>query len=512
MYLRFTFLWLVLSATAFIYSQVSVLETNVNQYPKIDVRFNLRNPNGLDTNKVRFSENGKALEKYKLSKQDSTSNQYAKKQVLVLVENSYWSRFEQQRKSIQKLWSEISDSVFNDGDQFFLATFDWSNGGQTLRHFSSSAFEKSAELNKAIQQISAPPKDGRLHESTEIYVALREGITFLNNQIRDSLVAPVILLFSSEFNNVFNNSQTKADVIIEARKSGIPIYAFRYPYSEKYDLIDVAQSSYGRHVDMRYTSNSDVIDIINDIPKLYGGHDYFVSYDSESDKYGDLRTFTISLGPEDEYNVTFQAPTRFKVFWNKAWFRYTALLVLLILVIVIAFLIQNFKKKKREEQAAIERLKQEMAQKIEDNEMLMRTEKQAEIRKKQYEDQLAFEMQLEIEFRKLNRYPSLVSQKGEVIEIDRPVFTIGRMAGNALEIDESTISKVHVGIYFDHLPGNQFIKNQRCFFLVDLNSTNGTLLNGRLIPSKSELNDKEAVILQNNDLIQIGEVTFTFLA
>ena len=281
MYLKIAFLWIILGVSAFVSAQVSVIETNTNQYPTIEVRFNVRDPNGIDTSKARFSENGKAIEKYKLVKQDSTTNQYSKKQVLVVIENSYWPRFDQQRKSVQKLWSQIADSVFSEADQFFLATFDWSNKGQTLQHFSSSAFEKSEELKNAIQQISAPAKDGRLHESTEIYAALRESIAFMNSQSRDSLTAPVILLFSGEFNNVFNNSQTKSDVIIDARKSGIPIYAFRYPYSEKYNLSDVALASYGKHVDMRFTEQSEVIEIINKIPKLYSGHEYVLSFDSE---------------------------------------------------------------------------------------------------------------------------------------------------------------------------------------------------------------------------------------
>mgnify|MGYP003872953001 CR=1 FL=1 len=85
-------------------------------------------------------------------------------------------------------------------------------------------------------------------------------------------------------------------------------------------------------------------------------------------------------------------------------------------------------------------------------------------------------------FRQLPRYPSLVAQNGETYEITSPFFTIGRSNQCNLQLDNPTLSKKHVGIYFNCLPNELTVTNTRNFYLVDLNSTNGTLLNAGLAP------------------------------
>lgn len=80
-------------------------------------------------------------------------------------------------------------------------------------------------------------------------------------------------------------------------------------------------------------------------------------------------------------------------------------------------------------------------------------------------------------------------RKGSVIPISREL-TIGRKEDNMIVLPESYVSGHHARIY---------IKNTN-YILEDLNSTNGTILNGEKIEGKS--------YLRVDDEIEIGTIVF----
>lgn len=71
--------------------------------------------------------------------------------------------------------------------------------------------------------------------------------------------------------------------------------------------------------------------------------------------------------------------------------------------------------------------------------------------------------------------------------------SIGRDDSNDIVIKDRFISKNHA----------QIIKDENLYFLEDLDSANGTYLNGQLISDAIELKDK--------DIIDIGQVEFLFV-
>ncbi|HEY8119810.1 MAG TPA: FHA domain-containing protein [Myxococcota bacterium] len=78
--------------------------------------------------------------------------------------------------------------------------------------------------------------------------------------------------------------------------------------------------------------------------------------------------------------------------------------------------------------------------------------------------------------------------EGLELAIDRDWFVIGRGRGADAILAEATISRAHAAIGFDAADG---------FFVQDLGSTNGTLLNGERHKRKA---------LQDGDQIQIGKL------
>ena len=79
-----------------------------------------------------------------------------------------------------------------------------------------------------------------------------------------------------------------------------------------------------------------------------------------------------------------------------------------------------------------------------------------------------------------------------IVEINKPIFQIGRDTNNDFYIQLNTVSKIHATISF----------NENGYFTIkDNNSSNGTFVNGERI------NELE---LKNGDFIEIGDIGITF--
>ena len=73
-------------------------------------------------------------------------------------------------------------------------------------------------------------------------------------------------------------------------------------------------------------------------------------------------------------------------------------------------------------------------------------------------------------------------------------LTIGRGMRNDIQIKDAVVSKYHARIF----------KDEELYFLEDLNSSNGTFLNGELVGD-------EVIEIIDGDLISIGKVQFMFV-
>ena len=81
--------------------------------------------------------------------------------------------------------------------------------------------------------------------------------------------------------------------------------------------------------------------------------------------------------------------------------------------------------------------------------------------------------------------------KGKEVEIDKPIFTIGRIAGNDLVIPDPGVSKRHCRI----------MRKGEKFYIEDFGSTNGTYINGEKV-EKGEL--------KSGDMLDIGPAKLQF--
>ncbi len=83
------------------------------------------------------------------------------------------------------------------------------------------------------------------------------------------------------------------------------------------------------------------------------------------------------------------------------------------------------------------------------------------------------------------------ADRGRVFEEVAPPVSIGREAGNSIQLNDDRVSRFHVRLQVDH--GN--------LVLTDLESTNGTRVNGE---------DTQLRILRHGDLITVGRSTLLY--
>jgi hypothetical protein len=500
-----------LSFNSVIGQKATLLNSTIDGFPKVELEFNYRSPILLDTTSVKLVENGKPVLDFTLKK-SSTETLFKSKQILIIIENSYWERFDKQLNAVKLLWSEIAGETIGKEDQFFVATFDWSKGNNTLQILNKQGTSSPLDVNDLIQAIVQPTKDGRIHQSTEIYPALIEGVAFLKSLNKQDSVAQAILLFSSEFNNIYNNTQTKTDVVISARNSGIPIYTFRYPYSTKYNLRDIAVNTYGHQLDMSETDNQQVVEWINQIPRRYAGENYILKFESSIAANNDFRDVNLVLSDEESLVLRYQSPSKWNIVWKNKAYRY-GIIVFVLLIFGFVIFIGLFLKNRRTKQVeSLERIKEETQRAIHQSELKRERENILEEEKVLKKREEEFNYTLQNHFNRLQRSAKLEGAEMVSTEVLKPVFYIGRRPENDILLTSSTVSKVHAVLYYDHIPEILQILNERKFIIIDFDSTNGTFVNGKRIPSISEIKTGvKPYYLNDTDLIQIGDVSITFM-
>ncbi len=84
-------------------------------------------------------------------------------------------------------------------------------------------------------------------------------------------------------------------------------------------------------------------------------------------------------------------------------------------------------------------------------------------------------------------------------DVDESGFTLGRLDKNYIQIVDDTVSGTHALISIDL---NSYCRNRKEYYLEDLNSTNGTFVNGKQVSG--------AIRLKDGDFIRVAWCDFVF--
>jgi pSer/pThr/pTyr-binding forkhead associated (FHA) protein len=89
---------------------------------------------------------------------------------------------------------------------------------------------------------------------------------------------------------------------------------------------------------------------------------------------------------------------------------------------------------------------------------------------------------------------NLCEDRTQTLRQTQQVWTVGRDRTNGIRLDNPYISRRHAII--------RFCEDEKCFYLTDLNSSNGCFINGERVYHSAKL--------QQSDRIRLGSLTFSF--
>jgi hypothetical protein len=263
---------------------------------------------------------------------------------------------------------------------------------------------------------------------------------------------------------------------------------------------------------MMEANNEKVIKWINQIPERYAGKSYILQFESLIDANNNFRNVEIVVSDEESLELSYRSPSKWSVIWKNKSYRYGIIALGVLLIGLMIFLWNRLKKRRNKQLEHIQRVKQDTENVIHQDGMKRAEEnrlKEEIVLRKQKEE---FDKTLQSHFNRLPRPAKLITSEGIEAEVLNPVFYIGRRSENDLSLNNSSVSKVHAIIYYDHVPDSLQFLNEKQYIIVDFDSTNGTFVNGNLISSLSEVKSgANPQRLTNSDLIQMGKVSITFI-
>lgn len=330
-------------------------------------------------------------------------------------------------------------------------------------------------------------------EGTELYYGIHEGLELLNED--DGLSANKVLIVLSDGKDE-GTAYSDDEAIDKAREFNIPIYTIGYhtKSEKKYlrVLERISEKTGGRYNDAPTTKElsriySQVLAQIRQQNKLC-----FVAqlFGADSLEHTITVSVTTVAGASGNASVTFRSPARVATTMEFNWI---IIIVVVLVLIAVSVGINNANKKKAIEEREL----------LEDEKSQLERELEEEKRARQQAESVTEEPAPAVEQEPDPRHTIISSggtgegyqlqfhfESGPLAGQTKMVSTgmsIGRAGDNDLAIPESTVSGNHCRIDYK---GDQYV-------ITDLNSTNGTIVNG---------NKVSACAIKQGDRIKLGKV------
>lgn len=514
-----------------VFAQVNIIgQTNVSNFPEIEFTIHNRNPEIVSSSNFSFWEyqDGQRIESdtFDVEKvKDTTDYSKENKCVLIVIETLYNRYRYEQNYTFYSAIIDALDEVVNKGDKFKIVTFSLRNDKTNLLYDVNDDFsDNSSYLKDALSNHETEYNDFTNKPVSTLYGALIEAIEQLN--AFESALPKSILLLSEERNNTKAGEQTSVNTITIAREKGIVINTIKYNRSGYHQYTDptLSQQTYGlskvlstssgnldyAHEGKKNETKHFIISTLNNVVERASGINYRVSLELNNDlKDGKKHFLEVKVDDSDKIQkFSYDAPGN----WVIAQFQlhvYISSGISLILLLILGYLVyylnkryqgkiieeKNRRRKQREidaqQELEISKQKEELLnikRKEEQRKQMEEDAKAEEIRK--YDEKELIKQMLGLGSFPILKYTD--SSSSSQFEINNPNMTVGRdKVSNSICIPNNNISRNHFSIIF----------RDNEYKVVDNNSTNGIILNGRKI--------KESV-LNNADVIQIADVTFTF--
>jgi hypothetical protein len=431
------------------------------------------------------------------------------------------NRYEQLNTSLNAINSSLSRFI-NKGDKVKLVWFALRNAETKVLNDINPKFTDSInEIKSYLNKFRLPDNDFTNKYVSSITGALIEGVDVLDKF--DSSLPKSIILISEERNNSYDQVSTDS-AIAKAMEKGVVINTIKYNRfkDEQFSIPTLSQGTYGERFVLSQSLGNQrvndkkkseienrVVQISKNLVKRSKGNNYEFSFLTKNDiKNGKNYDIQVEVTDSEQLEeLSYKAPGN----WVVAQFQKNLILSIFVSIILIALILilvlkiyKSYKEKAlaRENEILDQRKKTEHQQVEIDkqnneidrikNEESERQRIEAEKKKKEAESELIKKMLQN------GNFPILKVIEGDnskTYEVNKPSFTVGRSSNNDLTINNPHISGNHFTIYFD---GNNY-------YLKDVGSTNGTLVNGIIYKGGSG-----SINLNDGDIIEVTEITIVF--
>lgn len=392
------------------------------------------------------------------------------------------------------------------GDKYIIATFDWYRNGKYVQlPFGSEFSDDYNDITDKIASINPPAPLGNKQQGADIYDALNASLDLLS-KVNDTLPKNILLL-SDDFPNIVS-SFDPAQIVSKSNELEIPIYAVSFNInSSRYNLVTELEICAKTNGEYHLSGKNDIksasselggfIDRMNQ--NSLGVHRQ-VRYTSSQPQAAQEVSLKIDL--KDAKSLKYQVEYPFQII---DWIKYRPLTfagIILGLVLTIVLITVIISKVKRTKQLRIQKDMEMLAAQERSQHELSAIQQQQVRMTQQYESEkqaLNNKLLNEKLTRKLDQMRiecqliQTINGKTSVIPMRGIHFTIGRAPDNDLVIDQPYVSKYHLKI--------QFTESGQ-FYVTDLRSTNGTLLNNMKLT--------DSAMLSNGDVLSMGMVDLKF--
>jgi pSer/pThr/pTyr-binding forkhead associated (FHA) protein len=352
--------------------------------------------------------------------------------------------------------------------------------------------------------------------------ALMDGLDFLSTENLDTSYCKSILLLSGAYDD-YNGKISPGDIVLSARKNNTAVYTIDFPrMAGKYETSKMAIETYAVYTKAdpadlgKYTDS--LKNVIKNMSLMASGSYYTLKYKTAIGPGNIAVSLKLSNKTGNESStLNYNTPS------YPAWI-FSSVLRILVLVLIMGliiglavfFVVKNRKKQqlaKAETEKKLSEIEENNRRAEEENKKNLRDQEE-KFRKENEAQRLRQQQEKEMQERKLkdneslarlqgrNRIPTLVDMSGNVYNLANLVTKIGRIDGNDLVIQDNTVSKNHAVIMYERQSPEAIPVPCNEFFIVDLGSANGTLINNMLISGVYKLKD--------GDIIRFGNISASF--
>lgn len=486
-------------------------EFMLDSFPQVQFLWHEYNPNCLKSEDFALRENGvDVLCTIKsIPIEDNVVN--TPRTVIVLWEDMASHGKGMADFSLSVLTSFFSSpNLIGDNDEFMVAAYNrHSINDPILKEVTNGFASDREQILNGISSYNRSKSDfSELPQQTDVFPAVNAALEILKRRDGADRAKAIVLITAGR---PLSSSATNSPVAVRnlALQYHIPIFAVQYAsnHGVSESIKDLAISTYGDFIacsSMDSRSNrmagfDALYSFYQSIPLNCHGQDYLVTYSSRSKKGSESVELSMSVNGFD-YVLSFITPKHSVGSWIKSHVALFVILVLsiVIIIVLIIYFVLRVRKKQRQSAQEMERLReeynnanQEAEQKIKAQDERFQHFKNAEENRRQNE---AKERLAQLMKRK-NLNPRLQFKSNGTTQtyvISKVETLIGRSNDCDVIVSGSTVSRHHAKISY----------TETGFFIEDLGSKNGTIVDG--VPVQGP------TLLNNHALINMGAELVNF--